>query len=422
MGLSQAHRIAILEEGMEIHEVGIPPEDAQFLQTRKFQVTEIARIFRVPPHMLADLEKATFSNIEHLGLEFVQHTLRPWLVRWEQAIYRDLLTPKERQSYLAEHLVDALLRGDIKSRNEAYAIGRQNGWWSANDIRKMKNQNPIAGGDVYLVPLNMVPADQLTMNQPPANDDQRTLTPYETRSQNLARKRQQLATQLRSLIERQARKMINQDIKAIRQALQDHFGQRDAASFKKWLLDYYNGQNDVIKRQFLPTLMMLAEQVSPSVAAELGQEPGSIVRFVDSYVDGLAARMIGKSLGELQGLLEQAPDQEENPLEIIEERLDQWTETRPGQIARRESVQAVNAFALAFYSSLGIKKKRWAKVGDSCPFCTDMDGKEIGLDEPFLKKDIKFKPDGADRPLYQGHDVGHGPLHKGCDCIVLAGR
>lgn len=159
-GLGKSHRIMILEEGLKYHQVGIPPEDAQFLETRKFQLNEIARIYRVPPHMIGDLERATFSNIEHQSIEFVVHTVRPWLVRWEQAIKLKLFTPSERRRFFAEFVVDGLLRGDIKSRYDAYAVARQNGWMSANDIRELENQNPIPGGDVYLVNGNMVPIDQ----------------------------------------------------------------------------------------------------------------------------------------------------------------------------------------------------------------------------------------------------------------------
>lgn len=160
-GLDRAHRIAILEEGMTYKSIGLPPEDSQFLQTRKFQIGEIARIFRVPPHMIGDLERATFSNIEHQSIEFVVHCIRPWLVRWEQSIQQQLFTERDKSRYFAEFNVDGLLRGDIKSRYEAYAIGRQNGWLSANMILKMENMDPIgAEGDIYLVPLNMVPAQQ----------------------------------------------------------------------------------------------------------------------------------------------------------------------------------------------------------------------------------------------------------------------
>lgn len=164
-GASKSHKMKILEEGMKLHEVGIPPEDAQFLQTRKFQVIEICRIFRVQPHKVFDLDRATFSNIEQQSIDFVVDSIRPWLVRWEQSISQNLMLPDERKRYYAEHLVDGMLRGDIQSRYGAYAIGRQNGWLSANDIRELENMNPIDNGDVYLIPLNMVPAGQV--NQPP---------------------------------------------------------------------------------------------------------------------------------------------------------------------------------------------------------------------------------------------------------------
>lgn len=160
-GVHNSHKIAVLEEGMKYHEIGIPPEDAQFLETRKFQLNEICRIFRVPPHLVGDLERATFSNIEHRSIDFVMHTIRPWLVRWEQAIVKALLLPEERKLYFPRFNVDGLLRGDFKTRMEGYAIGRQNGWYSANDIRELEDMNPIpeeAGGDLYLVNGNMLPA------------------------------------------------------------------------------------------------------------------------------------------------------------------------------------------------------------------------------------------------------------------------
>lgn len=154
-GINRAHRMAILEEGMKVEKIGIPPEDAQFIQTRKFQVNEIARIYRIPPHFVGDLEHATFSNIEHQGIEFVVHTLRPWLVRWEQSIWSKLLLPRERDEFFAEFNADGLLRGDIASRYTAYATGRNGGWLSRNDIREKENMNSIPGGDDYLTPLNM---------------------------------------------------------------------------------------------------------------------------------------------------------------------------------------------------------------------------------------------------------------------------
>ena len=159
-GVKNSHKIAVLEEGMTYKEIGIPPNDAQFLETRKFQLNEICRMFRVPPHLIGDLERATFSNIEHQSIDFVVHTIRPWLVRWEQAIQRCLLSEGERSLYFVKFTVDGLLRGDFKTRMDGYAVGRQNGWYSANDIRELEDLNPLpdeVGGDLYLVNGNMMP-------------------------------------------------------------------------------------------------------------------------------------------------------------------------------------------------------------------------------------------------------------------------
>ena len=158
-GSKNAGKVAILEEGMHYSPISISPNEAQFLETRKFQVDEIARIFHVPPHMIGDLERSTFSNIEQQSLEFVKYTLNPWVCRWEQALTRSLLSPKEKREYSIKFNVDGLLRGDYQSRMNGYAVGRQNGWMSANDIRELENLDHIPaeqGGDLYLVNGNMI--------------------------------------------------------------------------------------------------------------------------------------------------------------------------------------------------------------------------------------------------------------------------
>ncbi|MBQ2070993.1 MAG: phage portal protein [Oscillospiraceae bacterium] len=159
-GSSNSGKIAVLEEGMKYTPITISPEQAQFLETRKFQINEIARIFRVPPHMVGDLEKSSFSNIEQQSLEFVKYTLDPWVVRWEQSIMRRLLSPEEKRTYYVKFNLEGLLRGDYQSRMNGYAIGRQNGWMSANDIRELENLDRIPaeeGGDLYLINGNMLP-------------------------------------------------------------------------------------------------------------------------------------------------------------------------------------------------------------------------------------------------------------------------
>lgn len=174
-GSGNANKIAVLEEGMKYTPIGISPEQAQFLETRKFQINEIARIFRVPPHMVGDLEKSSFSNIEQQSLEFVKYTLDPWVIRWEQSITRSLLSATEKKKYFVKFNLEGLLRGDYQSRMNGYAIGRQNGWMSANDIRELENLDLIPdedGGNLYLINGNMLPLkDAGAFANTPENDD-----------------------------------------------------------------------------------------------------------------------------------------------------------------------------------------------------------------------------------------------------------
>lgn len=157
-GSKNAFKIAMLQEGMKYNQMGMTNEDAQLLASRNYGVNEIARIWKIPLHMVQHLEKATFSNIEHQGIQYVIYTLMPWIKRHEQAMMRDFLTAEERKKYYIEFNVSGLLRGDQKSRYDAYAIARQWGWLSVNDIRRLENMPPVSGGDTYLQPLNMVDA------------------------------------------------------------------------------------------------------------------------------------------------------------------------------------------------------------------------------------------------------------------------
>ncbi len=153
-GSANAHKVAVLEEGMKYQQIGIPPEEAQFLETRKFQLNEIARLYRIPPHMIGDLEKSSFNNIEQQSMEFVKYTLDPWVIRWEQAMQKALFLPEEKKQFFLKFNVNGLMRGDYESRMTGYSIGRQNGWLSANDIREMEDMNPVPdeeGGNLYLV-------------------------------------------------------------------------------------------------------------------------------------------------------------------------------------------------------------------------------------------------------------------------------
>ena len=209
-GSTNGSKVAILEENMHFTPISMPNNEAQFLETRRFQVEEICRIFKVPPHLIGCLERSTFNNIEHQSIDFAMHTIRPWLVRIEQAMNRALFAENEKGHFHVQFNIDGLMRGDYKSRMEGFAIARQNGWMSANDIRAMENMNPIPaeeGGYTYLVNGNMVPtvlcginllaqaisaADETAQQEEPQPDNsepQEQQAPPETKKSPQRRKR-----------------------------------------------------------------------------------------------------------------------------------------------------------------------------------------------------------------------------------------
>jgi len=149
-----AHKVAVLEEGLKFHQMSIAPDQAQFLETRKFQINEIARIFRVPPAMVGDLEGATYSNAEQMALNFVKYTLNPWVCRWEGSLQQCLLLQSEKPEIFIKFNIDGLLRGAYKERMDGYSIGIRNGIFSVNDVRSLENMELLPdedGGNIHFV-------------------------------------------------------------------------------------------------------------------------------------------------------------------------------------------------------------------------------------------------------------------------------
>jgi HK97 family phage portal protein len=157
-GPSNAGKWIVLWEGMKAESISLSPADMQFIDSRKYTQIDICGIYRIPPHKIGILDRATFSNIEQQSISYVVDCLRPWCIRWEQQINMKLLGKTEE--YYVEHLVDGMLRGDLPSRYAAYATGRQWGWLSVNDVRSIENMNPVPNGDEYIVPMNMAPAGE----------------------------------------------------------------------------------------------------------------------------------------------------------------------------------------------------------------------------------------------------------------------
>ena len=281
-GLSNAHRVAILEDGMSWKQIAIQNNHAQFLETRQYQVGDIARIFRVPGVMIGHDDKtATYASAEQFFLSFVVHHVRPWAVRWEQAIALKLLTPRERLTHFSEFVVDGLLRGDLKSRYDAYWIGRQGGWLSANDIRGWENMNRIDGGDVYWAPVNMVPADQL--------GKQRVVPP-----QALPMRSGMMPTREALLTEDGIGRAIRKEIATVRQAAERHAG--DVGAWRRWVDEFYSRHAAYISEALKVDLDIARRYAHEHRAALLGEGVTVLERW-DIEAAGELTELVG--LGEV---------------------------------------------------------------------------------------------------------------------------
>jgi len=426
-GLGKSHRLMLLEEGMKYQKVGIPPEEAQFIEVRKFQLEEIARLYNVPLHLLQHHEKATSwgSGIEQLNIGFVMHSVRPYLVNWEQEIQRKLFDGDE---YFAEFLIEGLLRGDIKSRYEAYTKGRQWGWLSANDVRELENQNPLPDeqGDIYLVPMNMVPADRLNEDEepPPAiadlePEEDSARRPAESRVGG-ARPRFNIAKSYRRVFRDTANRIMRREKADVLRQADNLLNNRSLSAFREWLSDFYSKHREFVEKNMLPPLSSLAEAVEASVAEELDTDTDSqeqIQKFLRDYDATLARRYTATNAGNLFDVLERAEEAGEDEYEALEQEFERWEEFRAEDVAQNETVKLTGAVTRVAMAAAGVSYLIWRNTGqDTCEFCQELDGKVVGIDEPFLadgdsieSEDGKMKVEG---PRY------HPPAHRGCVCSL----
>lgn len=422
-GLSRGHRFLLLEEGMKYQRAGIPPEDAQFIQTRIHQDREIAKLFNVPLHKLADMQAgASFASIEQKAIDYVVDTIRPWLVRWEQTIRLKLFTAEERQTYFAEFLVDGLMRGDAQARANYYRTIWNIGALSINDIRDLENMNPIGPeGDKHYVPLNVMPVGELPEQKEKDGEKAAIRVQHEMRS---VRARQRLASQWKSVWQDAAQRVVNREVKDIRQAAEAQLGRRDAVSFTLWLEDFYRQAPDWIKRTLAPVVESYAEAINAEAAEEINVEPGmtpELQNFSRDYLGTLALRHTISSQRQLNAILRDSLAEGLDPLEEVNERLDEWQERRAGKIAMEETVKINGAIAIATFAAAGVVYKRWVAAGSkSCPFCQSLDGRIVGIDGAFAREDEALEV-GGERLTFSSN-IGNPPAHKGCICSVEAER
>jgi len=325
-GLGNAHRLMLLEDGMDIKNIGIPPEDSQFIETRRLQNIDIGtRVYRLPPQMYGEYDKAsTYASAEQFAIDYVTKTLRSWLVRLEQSYNMNLLSPEERGEYFFEHLVDGLLRGDIKSRYEAYAVGRNNGWLNADEIRELENMNPTEDGQgkIYLIPLNMMPATDAGKEKEPSQQES---------LENKAIYRTRLESAYQRIFIDAANRVLRKETKRLRWGMEKHAENGD---FNAFIDEFYQEMPEYIKNQLLPAFMSLADAILGMELElndlKLNGNKASFERFVSDQVAIYAENHINLSRLELSESLRMG---------AFKEKMDTWETERAGEIASNQTIR-----------------------------------------------------------------------------------
>lgn len=435
-GLSNSHRVFILEEGMKSVKNVIPPNDSQFLETRKYQKEDIATLFRVPLHLIQSLDKATNNNIEHQSLDYVIHSLLPWIRNIEQAMFNSLFI--YYPDTFPEFTVDALLRGDFKTRMEGYNLGIGNGMYSINECRAKENMNPIENGDEhYIMVNNMAPVNTVGQAKTPAQEE-------EENEQELEKKSVQITTEtrkndsyvLKSLELRKKDGLLRNSIRdsfipvvdavvleiikrekadimrCVEKKLQSKISKEDI--LRGCILEFYNSHLDYIKNKLRASVKGLSKAINDAASREIegnALTEEQMQEFVDSFLKGYSEKFKERSQGQLQQILEES--EYDNLGDALNTRFEEWTLTRPGKTSLEMVVQLAEAVATTVFFS-NLRKAQWSTTSEKpCPICEQLDGKVIIEGETFAKAGDQI----LDLQVYQ--DKTHPPLHGGCACVVI---
>lgn len=427
--LENKHRVAILEEGTKFKEVGLSPELAQFLETRKFQISEIARFFRIPPHLIGDLDKATFSNIEQQSIEFTKYTMLPHFVKWEQAFNINLLTPADQKLYYYEFMMDGLLRGDIDSRYKAYRIAREIGVMNSDEIRKKENMNPIEDGtgQIYYVPSNWMKLGLDASTQPQAQPTIRSLEKKENKKKTIdeirsAKNRYQLMNSYREIYRDIMQRLIMKETKDLRQIVQTAFGRRDLTNLNLELEKYYSQNGIYQKQRLIPIYNSIKNGVEDILRDEIDSSKSikqELSDYVDTYSDSFLNRYNSINKTRLNSIITKSINNNIDIVDSFDEEFDNWEKSKADTQTQIEVNRSSNAFAKKIYSLSGILRLMWMNFGSkTCPFCNELNGKIINIKDNFALSGSVLESDIGNMEVYR--NTSHPPIHTGCVCQITS--
>ena len=441
-GAGKQHSVALLEEGLSWTALSVTPEEAQFIATRKYQAEEIARLFNVPPHLLMLLDRSTFSNVVEQNKSFAVNCIRPWAIRWEQAIRKSILERFGDSSLFTEFEMDALLRPDTMARAQANQILLQNGALTIDEWRARENMNPLdsRAGEVHWMPLNIAPVSVAEAG--PSEEDAARHLRNELRSQHVEgddsfglrelrslANRRKIAEATRPLIEDASQRLIKREVKAVKRmmtkqlsGLPDGRELRGTDGLHNDLEEFYHGEfTEVIAEALLPVIRSYAREIYTQAALEVGFPPEftpDLEEFIKGYVSVSAVQHARTSRQELQSLISTLDFTE--VLNALELKLAEWLEKRAAKMAKRQTTEGNGAFSKFAYIAGGVVSLRWVTAGSAtCPFCKKLNGRSVLGAETFLQAGTALESDEG--KLRVSRNVNHPPAHPGCDCFISPG-
>ena len=410
----------------------IDAQKAQALESRQFSIAEVSRWTGLSPHLLHDLSRATFSNIEELDLALVVFTLTPIVTQIEQAMNATFFDQRERQTLYVKFDLKGLLRGNLQARAGFYTQMLDRGVFNADDVLALEDMNPQLGGlgQVYTLPLNMVNKRMVVGGSIPLTVTSariRDVTPARAGiaaprryiAQRSSAHRRRITLAYMPLWESYAKGVLEEEAEAVRGGIRDWLANGLTAEFITWLGTFYDGFRERIDTLSAPLLSSYAEAVLPIAEEEAGSDAdikAQMDAFLSSaggYRDTFVHRHIRHSRGSLAAAVEAAEDAEA----AAEALLEDWGDLRPERLRLHESIRAESAFARNVFILAGMTKLVSVSYGKSCPYCLALDGKVIEIQGAFLEPG-DFQPEGAERPLTVTSVRRHPPYHDGCDCGV----
>lgn len=463
-GLDNAHKMMLLEEGITWQQVGLTPDQAQFLQTRQFNTEQISRIFRVSGRLLNDERHPSRLSAEDATAEDVRNMCMPWTRRFELTMKRDLLALKSDKDYFTEFMLSKLLKASLASRTAYYQAGRSNGWLSANDVRREEGLNPIGPkGDHYMVPMNMEPAENIDKPDEPApggnepdpgappttakgpasndpskgSDNNAARTPAEQRSAGSLTEPQERSiaqrTRLRAsfgpLFADAATRVLKRERRDVMDAATKAFKRSSGEDFETWLENFYRdggSHHDFTSEAMGAPVRAYVRAVSGVAAEEVGIDVPDLDKFALAYSETYANRHAAFSRDDIRGALAKAGTRSDSASEdlnaakyaALDALFVEMLDKRPGEVAGYESVRADNATAKQTYVAADRTSMRW--TGGGCKFCDQMNGRTTSLTANFVEAGQQLHSGDESDDLKVSGNIGHPPLHRGCACFGVA--